>query len=63
MNVSSISPDLGQDLYQAGIEIRETVERWTGIKVSVGIAPTKVLCKGCQSPRKENKEETGAWLY
>ncbi len=48
----------GQDLYQAGIEIRETVERWTGIKVSVGIAPTKVLCKVANHLAKKNKEET-----
>jgi DNA polymerase V len=26
-------------------EIKETVEEWTGIKVSVGVAPTKVLAK------------------
>src|SRR6187397_2030931 len=32
-----------KDLQQVGMNIRETVEQWTGIKVSVGVASTKVL--------------------
>jgi DNA polymerase V len=33
------------DLLQYGHKMRETVRRWTGIPVSVGIAPSKTLCK------------------
>lgn len=54
--------DLGefaaQDLQQVGLHIRETVETWTGIKVSVGIAPTKVLSKVANHLAKKNKEAT-----
>src|SRR5436190_18693061 len=39
-------------------EIRETVEQWTGIKVSVGVAPTKVLAKLANRLSKKNKEVT-----
>ncbi|MES1216021.1 MAG: Y-family DNA polymerase [Bacteroidota bacterium] len=39
-------------------EIRETVEQWTGIKVSVGVAPTKVLAKLANRLSKKNKLET-----
>src|SRR6187397_160321 len=34
-----------EDLQAIAKEIRTTVEDWTGIKVSVGVAPTKVLAK------------------
>jgi DNA polymerase V len=40
-------------------EIRETVEQWTGIKVSVGVGPTKVLAKLANRLSKKNKEQTG----
>ena len=40
-------------------EIRETVEQWTGIKVSVGVAPTKVLAKVANRLSKKDKEGTG----
>ena len=39
-------------------EIRETVEQWTGIKVSVGIAPTKVLAKLANRLSKKDKQKT-----
>jgi DNA polymerase V len=45
-------------LQQLAINIRETVEEWTGIKVSVGIAPTKTLAKLANKLSKRNKEET-----
>ena len=47
-----------KDLYAAGMSIRETVEQWTGIKVSIGIAPTKVLCKVANHLAKDNKVQT-----
>ena len=40
-------------------EIKSTVEQWTGIKVSVGIAPTKVLAKLANRFSKKEKENTG----
>jgi DNA polymerase V len=40
-------------------EIRETVEQWTGIRVSVGVAPTKVLAKLANRFSKKDKERTG----
>jgi len=42
-------------LTQIASEIKETVEEWTGIKVSVGIAPTKVLAKLANRLAKKNK--------
>jgi DNA polymerase V len=40
-------------------KIRETVEQWTGIKVSVGAAPTKVLAKLANRISKKNKDKSG----
>ncbi len=45
-------------LPQLAMEIRQMVERWTGIKVSVGLAPTKVLCKVANHLAKKNKDAT-----
>jgi DNA polymerase V len=45
-------------LEQIALDIRETVEQWTGIKVSVGVAPTKTLAKLANRLSKRNKEET-----
>lgn len=36
-------------------EIKETVEKWTGIKVTVGAAPSKVLSKVANRLSKKNK--------
>lgn len=47
-----------EDLPAVAKEIRETVEQWTGIKVSVGVAPTKVLAKLANRLSKKNKEQT-----
>lgn len=48
-----------EDLPTIAKEIRETVEEWTGIKVSVGVAPTKVLAKLANRLSKKDKEKTG----
>lgn len=48
-----------EDLPAVAKEIRETVEQWTGIKVSVGVAPTKVLAKLANRLSKKNKHKTG----
>jgi DNA polymerase V len=39
--------------------IKDTVEHWTGIKVSVGIAPTKTLAKMANHIAKKDKKATG----
>ena len=46
------------ELQHIARELRETVEQWTGIKVSVGVAPTKVLAKLANRLSKKNKEQT-----
>ena len=43
---------------KTGLRIRKTVEDWTGIKVSIGIAPTKVLSKVANHLAKKNKIAT-----
>lgn len=48
----------GKDLQEVALTIRETVEQWTGIKVSVGVAPTKVLSKIANHLAKKNKLAT-----
>ena len=47
-----------KDLQQVALNIREIVEQWTGIQVSVGVAPTKVLSKVANHLAKKNKEST-----
>ncbi|WP_205508530.1 Y-family DNA polymerase [Longitalea arenae] len=54
--------DLGDiplnDLYDAAMNIRTTVEQWTGISVSIGVAPTKTLAKLANYLAKKNKAAT-----
>ncbi len=47
-----------EDLHFIAKQIRTTVEQWTGIKVSVGVAPTKVLAKLANRLAKKDKEGT-----
>ena len=56
----SIFPE--NELQYIAKETRETVEQWTGIKVSVGVAPTKVLAKLANRLAKKNKEKTNCVL-
>lgn len=55
--------DLGHvplhELEQTAREIKNTVERWTGVAVSIGVAPTKVLAKVANRLSKKNKAATG----
>jgi DNA polymerase V len=46
------------ELEQAAKEIKETVEQWTGISVSIGVAPTKTLAKLANYIAKKNKQAT-----
>lgn len=41
-----------------GLHIRNTIEQWTGISVSVGIAPTKTLAKAANYLAKKNKQQS-----
>ncbi|MDQ2719805.1 MAG: Y-family DNA polymerase [Bacteroidota bacterium] len=51
LDLGHIAPEL---LESFGIRIKTTIEQWTGVPVSVGIAPTKVLCKVANRFSKKN---------
>lgn len=46
------------DLRAFAMELRQTVEKWTGVKVSVGVAPTKTLAKLANGISKKYKQQT-----
>lgn len=48
-----------EELPDTAREIRRTVEQWTGIAVSVGIAASKVLSKAANRLAKKDKKGTG----
>ena len=45
-------------LNEYALQLREVVEQWTGVSVSVGIAPTKTLAKIANHVAKKNKDDT-----
>ena len=47
-----------EDLSRVATMIRETVEQWTGVAVSVGVAPTKTLSKVANHIAKKDKVKT-----
>lgn len=47
-----------EQLHKTAAMVKETVERWTGISVSVGVAPTKTLAKLANHIAKKNKSLT-----
>ena len=47
------------ELRSFSMRLRSTVEQWTGIRVSVGVAPTKLLSKVANKLAKRDKEGTG----
>ncbi len=51
-----------EELQAFSLYMRETVETWTGIKVSIGVAPTKVLSKIANRLSKKHKEATNCVL-
>jgi DNA polymerase V len=55
LNLSGLAE---KDLQQVAMHIKETVEQWTGIKVSVGVAPSRVLSKVANHLAKKNKTDT-----
>jgi DNA polymerase V len=48
-----------EELYDTAKYIKDTVELWTGISVSVGVAPTKTLAKLANNIAKKNKKASG----
>ncbi|MBS1920175.1 MAG: Y-family DNA polymerase [Bacteroidetes bacterium] len=55
LDLSMIPED---QLYDAAKQIKEITEQWTGIKVSIGVAPTKVLSKVANRLSKKDKQGT-----
>ena len=49
-------------LQSTALNMKQTVELWTGIKVSIGVAPTKVLSKVANRLAKKNKFATNCIL-
>ncbi|HRQ50773.1 MAG TPA: Y-family DNA polymerase, partial [Agriterribacter sp.] len=47
------------ELQDYALYIRHTVEQWTGISVSVGVAPTKTLAKAANYMAKKDKRASG----
>lgn len=47
-----------EQLHNAALQLKETVERWTGVEVSVGVAPTKTLSKIANHIAKKDKKAT-----
>ena len=48
-----------EQLQKVAAGIKDAVEQWTGVKVSVGVAPTKTLSKLANSMAKKNKKSSG----
>ena len=48
-----------EELYETAKFIKDTVELWTGISVSIGVAPTKTLAKLANHIAKQNKKTSG----
>ena len=45
----------GQDLMAYSLDVKQQVQQWTGISISIGIAPTKTLAKiANRYAKKEN---------
>lgn len=48
--------EFSNKLFESAMTIRKTVEQWTGVTVSVGVAPTKTLAKLANNIAKKDKE-------
>ncbi len=47
------------DFQEYGKQIRSTIKQWTGIPISIGVAPTKALAKVANKIAKKFSKETG----
>ncbi len=45
------------------INAKKTIEQWTGIPVSIGVAPTKTLAKMANEIAKKNPEHNGTLIF
>lgn len=50
--------EFGNGLQQMALSLKNTVVKWTGVEVSIGVAPTKTLAKLANHMAKENKKRT-----
>jgi DNA polymerase V len=55
LDISHIPPT---EIDAFALHLREVVELWTGIRVSVGVAPTKLLSKVANKLSKKNKKQS-----
>jgi len=51
------------DLYEHGLEIRQTILQWTGIPVSIGFAKTKSLSKIANRVAKKATKTRGVFVF
>lgn len=51
------------ELIEFGIRIKNTIKKWTGIPVSIGIAPTKILAKIANFIAKTEKHYNGILCF
>jgi DNA polymerase V len=56
LDLKHVAPE---QLHNVARNIKERVELWTGISVSVGVAPTKTLAKVANHMAKKDKKATG----
>ena len=56
MDLQSVPPE---ELVPHAKHIKDTVEQWTGISVSIGVAPTKTLAKLANIIAKKDKKASG----
>lgn len=55
LDLSHLSP---REIPDFCVAVKDRIEQWTGIKVSIGVAPTKVLSKVANRLCKKNKAAT-----
>ena len=51
-----------KDLHNTVMELKERIGKWTGIPVSIGVAPTKTLAKIANRLAKNHKAKSGCML-
>lgn len=56
-------PGTKENLKQTFSELRKKIYQWTGIPVSIGIAPTKTLAKVASEKAKKTKELEGVGIW
>jgi DNA polymerase V len=60
LDLKGISPE---NLESLAVEMKERVERWTGIPISIGIGKTKALAKAANRYAKKNKHIIPEGIY